>query len=113
MDMLRTLAVIYRSQHPPTCPDPSSDSHLPPRFQLRPVMERASSGAWLFPLIQEQCLCRKPLEARLEREKVRRSRIRAANGTGEGEARVFLWMPRPYGCSRCPSVTSHHPGTAR
>lgn len=111
--MLRTLAVIYRPQHPPTCPDPSSGSHLPPRFQLRPVMERASSGAWLFPLIQEQCLRRKPLAARLEREKVRRSRIRAANETGEGEVRVFLWMPGPYGCSRCPSVTSHHPGTAR
>lgn len=78
MDMLRTLAVIYRPQHPPTCPDPSSDSHLPPHFQLRPVMEWASSGAWHFPLIQEQWLCRKPLAVRLEREEVRRSRIRVA-----------------------------------
>lgn len=113
MDMLRTLAVIYRPQHPPTCPDPSSDSHLPPHFQLRPVMEWASSGAWHFPLIQEQWLCRKPLAVRLEREEVRRSRIRVADGSSEGEVRVFLWLPGPYGSSRRPSVTSHLPGTAR
>lgn len=82
MDMPRT--VTYRPPYPPTFPDPSSDSHLPPHFQLRPVMERASSGHTDLGAVSVPWRW-------LEREEVSRSRIRSTDGSGEGVP-VAIWM---------------------